>query len=118
MTTNGVPESSVRGSLRVVLVDDHAVVRRGLAELLASTPDIEVVGTAGDGDGRVRPGGGATSAGSVIGEGWSQPRTRGPRSKAYDRPARAMTSATSAAVQRRMRRPEGATEWRTSPPPI
>jgi DNA-binding NarL/FixJ family response regulator len=39
-----------RGSLRVVLVDDHAVVRRGLADLLASTPDIEVVGTAGDGD--------------------------------------------------------------------
>jgi DNA-binding NarL/FixJ family response regulator len=35
--------------MRVVLVDDHAVVRRGLADLLASAPDIEVVGTAGDG---------------------------------------------------------------------
>jgi DNA-binding NarL/FixJ family response regulator len=35
--------------LRVVLVDDHAVVRRGLTDLLASTPDIEVVGTASDG---------------------------------------------------------------------
>ena len=35
--------------IRVVLVDDHAVVRRGLADLLASTPDIEVAGTAADG---------------------------------------------------------------------
>jgi DNA-binding NarL/FixJ family response regulator len=36
-------------TLRVVLVDDHAVVRRGLAELLESAPDLEVVGTAADG---------------------------------------------------------------------
>lgn len=36
-------------ALRVVLVDDHAVVRRGLADLLASAPDLEVVGTAADG---------------------------------------------------------------------
>jgi len=35
--------------LRVVLVDDHAVVRRGLADLLSSAPDLEVVGTASDG---------------------------------------------------------------------
>ena len=35
--------------IRVVLVDDHAVVRRGLADLLASTPDLEVAGTAADG---------------------------------------------------------------------
>jgi len=35
--------------LRIVLVDDHAVVRRGLADLLASAPDLEVVGTAADG---------------------------------------------------------------------
>lgn len=37
------------GQLRVVLVDDHAVVRRGLAELLTSAPDLVVVGTASDG---------------------------------------------------------------------
>jgi DNA-binding NarL/FixJ family response regulator len=36
--------------LRVVLVDDHAVVRRGLADLLSSAPDLDVVGTAADGE--------------------------------------------------------------------
>jgi DNA-binding NarL/FixJ family response regulator len=35
--------------LRVVLVDDHAVVRRGLADLLSSAPDLQVAGTAADG---------------------------------------------------------------------
>ena len=35
--------------IRVVLADDHAVVRRGLAGLLESTDDIEVVGVAKDG---------------------------------------------------------------------
>ena len=35
--------------IRVVLADDHAVVRRGLAGLLESTDDLEVVGVARDG---------------------------------------------------------------------
>jgi len=35
--------------IRVVLVDDHAVVRTGLAQLLSGADGIEVVGTAGDG---------------------------------------------------------------------
>ena len=35
--------------LRVVLVDDHAVVRRGLAELLSGAEGLAVVGTASDG---------------------------------------------------------------------
>jgi DNA-binding NarL/FixJ family response regulator len=35
--------------VRVVLVDDHAVVRSGLAQLLDGAGDIEVVGQAGDG---------------------------------------------------------------------
>jgi DNA-binding NarL/FixJ family response regulator len=35
--------------IRVVLVDDHAVIRAGLEQLLAGTEDIEVVGSAGDG---------------------------------------------------------------------
>jgi DNA-binding NarL/FixJ family response regulator len=34
--------------LSVVVADDHALVRDGIVSLLASTPDIEVVGTAGD----------------------------------------------------------------------
>lgn len=35
--------------IRVVVVDDHAVVRAGLAQLLAGVAGIEVVGSAGDG---------------------------------------------------------------------
>jgi len=35
--------------VRVLLVDDHAVLRSGLAQLLGSASDIEVVGQAGDG---------------------------------------------------------------------
>lgn len=35
--------------IRVVLADDHAVVRAGLRELLEATPDIRVVGEAEDG---------------------------------------------------------------------
>ena len=33
--------------VRVFLVDDHEVVRRGLVELLGSDPELEVVGEAG-----------------------------------------------------------------------
>jgi DNA-binding NarL/FixJ family response regulator len=35
--------------IRVLVVDDHAVVRAGLSCLLAATDDLECVGTAGDG---------------------------------------------------------------------
>jgi DNA-binding NarL/FixJ family response regulator len=35
--------------IRVMLVDDHAVVRGGLAQLVESAGDMEVVGTAADG---------------------------------------------------------------------
>jgi DNA-binding NarL/FixJ family response regulator len=35
--------------IRVLLADDHAVVRSGLSQLLATVEDMEVVGTASDG---------------------------------------------------------------------
>lgn len=38
-----------RPPVRVLLVDDHAIVRQGLRSLLAHRPDIEVVGEASDG---------------------------------------------------------------------
>lgn len=36
--------------IRVLLVDDHAMVRQGVRTLLEAYPDIEVVGEAGDGE--------------------------------------------------------------------
>ncbi len=36
-------------AIRVLIVDDHAIVRRGIQALLAEFEDIEVVGEAGDG---------------------------------------------------------------------
>ena len=36
--------------IRVLVADDHAVVREGIRTLLESTPDFEVVGEAGSGD--------------------------------------------------------------------
>ena len=35
--------------IRIVLADDHAIVREGLKHILARVPDFEVVGEAGDG---------------------------------------------------------------------
>jgi DNA-binding NarL/FixJ family response regulator len=36
-------------TIRVLIADDHEIVRLGISRLLANTPDIEVVGTACDG---------------------------------------------------------------------
>ncbi|MFI6594835.1 response regulator [Nonomuraea sp. NPDC050536] len=41
-------------SVRIVVADDHLVVRTGFAELLNTQPDFEVVGTASDGAEAVR----------------------------------------------------------------
>ena len=37
-------------STRILLIDDHPLFRRGVAQLLAAEPDLEVVGEAGDGE--------------------------------------------------------------------
>jgi DNA-binding NarL/FixJ family response regulator len=42
------------GRIRILLADDHAVVRRGLRLVLESEPDLEVVAEAGDGAEAVR----------------------------------------------------------------
>jgi DNA-binding NarL/FixJ family response regulator len=40
--------------IRIVVADDHPVVRDGLIAILSTQPDFEVVGDAGDGDDTVR----------------------------------------------------------------
>ena len=43
------PPASARDPIRILVVDDHDLVREGLVGLLDHAPDIEVVGAAGDG---------------------------------------------------------------------
>jgi two-component system, NarL family, response regulator NreC len=45
---NGV-SSSQAGKIRVLLADDHAIVREGVKRILMAEPDLEVVGEAEDG---------------------------------------------------------------------
>jgi DNA-binding NarL/FixJ family response regulator len=40
----------MQGRLRILLADDHAIVRQGLRLLLESQPDMSVIGEAADGD--------------------------------------------------------------------
>lgn len=50
MTLDGSPGETGGDALKVVLADDHAVVREGLKALLNSQPDIEVIAEAADGE--------------------------------------------------------------------
>jgi DNA-binding NarL/FixJ family response regulator len=47
-------EDGMAGKIAVLLVDDHALVRRGFRRLLEDEPDIVVQGEAGDGEEAVR----------------------------------------------------------------
>ena len=47
--THGACHDGAVEPIRVLVVDDHALFRRGLEIVLAQEPDIEVVGEAGDG---------------------------------------------------------------------
>jgi DNA-binding NarL/FixJ family response regulator len=40
--------------IRVLLVDDHTMVREGLRSVLETYPNIEVVGQVGDGEAAIR----------------------------------------------------------------
>src|SRR3974377_1479767 len=42
--------AELKGNIRVVLADDHPVVRDGLAAMINQQPDMEVVAEAGNGD--------------------------------------------------------------------
>jgi two-component system nitrate/nitrite response regulator NarL len=46
--------SAAPSAIRVIVADDHPVVRLGVRQLLAAEPDMEVVGDAADGDDAVR----------------------------------------------------------------
>jgi two-component system, NarL family, response regulator NreC len=43
-----VPQTGSRGTARIVIADDHKLVRRGIRMLLDREPDLEVVAEAGD----------------------------------------------------------------------
>ena len=48
------PSTAIRKSTRVVLVDDHTLMREGLRALLADDPELEVVGEAANGREAIR----------------------------------------------------------------
>ncbi len=54
MTGGGVTGGGVTGLIRIVVADDHEVVRAGFAALLDTQPDFTVLGTAADGAEAVR----------------------------------------------------------------
>ncbi|MGC5398270.1 response regulator [Streptomyces sp. DT20] len=48
------PSTAAAAPLRIILADDHTVMRAGLVALLGSEPTVEIVGEAGDGREAVR----------------------------------------------------------------
>src|SRR5437763_1411223 len=60
--------------IRVVLVDDHAIVRTGLHAVLGAAPEIEVIGEAAGGTGAVEL---VARSGDVGAEGYTAPERGG-----------------------------------------
>jgi DNA-binding NarL/FixJ family response regulator len=50
MVVTGSARTPPRGPIRVVIADDHAIVRDGLRSFISAQPGFEVVGEAADGD--------------------------------------------------------------------
>lgn len=50
MTTTAIPHPDPPHRIRLLVVDDQPLIRRGLAVMLATEPDIDVVGQAADGE--------------------------------------------------------------------
>lgn len=49
VVTEIIPAGSLDKKIRVLLADDHAIVRQGIANLLKDEPDLEIVGEAANG---------------------------------------------------------------------
>ena len=41
--------SSLEKTIKIIIADDHAVVRKGLIQIIDETPDMEIISQAGDG---------------------------------------------------------------------
>lgn len=48
-TSTDAPAARPRGTTRIIIVDDHAMMRAGLRSILEQSPDVEVVGECGEG---------------------------------------------------------------------
>ncbi|GAI79413.1 unnamed protein product [marine sediment metagenome] len=49
-----IVEKEAMNTIRILLAEDHVVVRQGTRQLLEREPDFEIVGEAGDGEEAVR----------------------------------------------------------------